>query len=308
MTQESPRRERRTSGALPIILILVGVLLLITNIGWLSWGTLFDVLNLWPVVLLAIGVDMLTRGRYRTAVLVGALVVGGVLYGYQRSGGRYLGGGGAAETHAIEHTLGGANGADISIGTGVSTLHIGSFSGGDVLVRGSVETRRGETLTDDFFRRGDQAVLQLRSEQSSGVGSLGVFGNQDRRWDLDLNEGVPIKLGIDAGVGRGQLDLRNLQLTDLRISAGVGEMTVTLPAQGAYSATLKAGVGATTVHIPAGVPTRLTVNTGLGAVSVQGDFERNGDVYTTPDYEGAARRADVSIQGGLGAIHVDRVR
>ncbi len=304
MTQQNPPRARRSSGLLPIVLILVGVLLLLANFGWMSWGSILDVVNLWPVLLLAIGADMLTHGRYRGAVVLGALVVGGALFAYESQGGTYFGSA-AAETHTIEHPIGGASSADVSLANGVSTLHVGALRGGDLLVRGEVATGRGESLTDDFFRRGNQAVLQLRSEQGANIR---VFNNDRRRWDLDLAAGVPTSLQIDTGVGRAQLDLGDLTLTALRVTSGVGELTATLPAHGGYEATVKAGVGATTLHIPAGVPARLTVKTGLGSVNVRGDFQKEGDVYTTPDYDGASDRVDIRVEGGLGAIDVDRAR
>lgn len=303
MTQKNLERPRRSSGVLPIVLILVGVIVLIGNFGWMSWGSVVDILDLWPVALLAIGVDMLTHGRYRTLVVVGALVAGGALYAYQRNGGGYFGGG-AAETHTIQHDLGGASAADVSISTGVSQLDVGALHSGSLLVQGTIDTGRGETLVDDFFRRGDRAVLELRSEQRPNVR---VFGGDRRDWNVDLNPDVPTALTIDTGVGRGQLDLADLNLTELRVDTGVGELTATLPSRGGYTATFKAGVGATTLHLPNGVPARVTVNTGLGGVNVRGSFQKDGDVYTTPGYDGAGQnRIDVRIDGGLGAITIDQ--
>lgn len=34
------------------------------------------------------------------------------------------------------------------------------------------------------------------------------------------------------------------------------------------------------------------------------DFSRSGDVYLSPDYESARNRAEVRINGGVGAITV----
>jgi len=42
-------------------LIAVGVLMLLVNTGWVRGIDVFSILNLWPVALLAVGVDLLSR-------------------------------------------------------------------------------------------------------------------------------------------------------------------------------------------------------------------------------------------------------
>jgi hypothetical protein len=84
---------------------------------------------------------------------------------------------------------------------------------------------------------------------------------------------------------------------------------VTLPESGGYRGEFELGVGATTVRLPQSVEARITVRTGLGRASVSG-FDRDGDVYTTPGYASAAAnaRVDLSVQGGVGAVTVQRIR
>jgi len=46
----------------PIILIVVGLLFLASNLGYLDWGQLRNVLaTWWPVILIAIGIEQLVR-------------------------------------------------------------------------------------------------------------------------------------------------------------------------------------------------------------------------------------------------------
>lgn len=46
----------------PIILIVVGLLFLASNLGYLNWGQLRNFLaTWWPVILVAIGVEQLVR-------------------------------------------------------------------------------------------------------------------------------------------------------------------------------------------------------------------------------------------------------
>jgi len=296
--------EKRPRGAgLAILLIVVGVLILLANFGWFDWFALVRLAALWPVLLVAIGADMLTRGRYRVWVWGGAIVVGALLYAFDNGGPRGFLGGGPAETHSVTHALSGARAAEVSISTSVGTLRLSDLASGGDLVQGTIQTGRGETLLDDLSQRGDTAVLRLVSEQRPG-GSLS--GGDRRSWDLQLTRAVPIALDITTGVGQARLDLQALELTSLRMEAGVGEVTATLPGSGVYQADFKAGVGATHITIPPGIAARVTVKSGLGAVHVNGTFSRSGGVYETPGYAGASDRVDLNVEGGLGQITVDR--
>ena len=302
MTPEQRDRRPRGSG-LAILLIVAGVLILLANFGWFDWFTLVRLGALWPVLLVAIGADMLTRGRYRLPVWGAAIVIGGLLFVYQGSGPRGVLGGGAAESHTIAHTLAGARAAEVTVSTSVGNLRLSDAAASGELVAGTIVTGRGETLIDDLSRRGDTAVLRLTSRQGPGV-NLG--GGADRRsWDLQLTRSVPIALDVNTGVGQARLDLRALNLTSLRMEAGVGEVTATLPAQGVYGAEFKAGVGATHVTIPSSMAARVTVKAGLGSVHVNGTFARSGDVYETPGYPSASDRVDLNVEGGLGQITID---
>jgi lipopolysaccharide export LptBFGC system permease protein LptF len=48
----------------PVVLIVVGVLFLASNLGYLNWGQLRSLLaTWWPVILIAIGAEQLIRRR-----------------------------------------------------------------------------------------------------------------------------------------------------------------------------------------------------------------------------------------------------
>jgi hypothetical protein len=303
MQGERPRRRPRGAG-LAILLIIIGLLILLGNFGWLGWDTLVQIAYLWPVLLIAIGVDLLTRRRYQLAVWGGAIVVGALLvvYNVGGPGSGVIWGTPAGELHSVAHSLSGASAAEVNISTTVGTLRVSDMTSGGELIRGTVHTGRGETLTDNLNRRGDVAVLDLTSDQRR-VPSIG--GRERRTWDLQLTDAVPMDLSINTGVGQANLELQRLHLSSLQMEAGVGEVNATLPASGNYQASFKAGVGATHITIPSGMAARVTVQSGLGAVHVNGVFDRSGDSYVTPDFATAGNRVDLRVEGGLGEITVN---
>ncbi|UCH25951.1 MAG: hypothetical protein JSV66_18870 [Trueperaceae bacterium] len=286
---------------LPLILIVAGALLLVFNQGWLDFTALLPLLRLWPLLLIAVGLDIFLRGRYRLAVVLGTVVVGALLLTVGVPGLKVQ----PAETHAIEVSLDGARQAEIDLGVSVSRLKIGALDSAETLLSGTVDTHRGEQLNRDFRTSGDTAIFSLRSERRGPARVTGPRGG-DNIWDLRLSTSVPLELDIDSGVGRSDLDLSELQLKDLRMNTGVGESVVSLPGRGRFEASIETGVGATTIYLPSALAARIKIDSGIGAVSVLGDFERQGELYLTPDYDGAEHRVDLSVEGGVGAIRIER--
>lgn len=300
------KNARGGSIVLPLILIAAGLLVLAGNLGWMDWSTLWSIVELWPVLLIAVGVDLLTQGRYRlivaiVTVAVVALALMGRLPFLSTSTGP------APEVHDVHVPLDAAEHAEIDIRVGVSELRLSSQSDSDTLVSGTVRTGRGESFRMNTRLDGETKVVTLRSEQQ-GI-STGPSGG--RGWNLSLAPRVPLDLTISTGVGRGQFDLEDLVISDLEVDAGVGETIANLPPprDGSYEASFETGVGATTVRVPANAAVRVEIDKGLGSVTVRGGFDALGDdVYETPGFEDADERIEIQIDGGVGAITIEAER
>jgi Cell wall-active antibiotics response 4TMS YvqF len=181
----------------------------------------------------------------------------------------------------------------------VSELRVTGLNEANNLITGKIDLAGGETASKAFNKKGDVATYQLHSEWPQGR----AVNVRNHLWDLALTTRVPLNLTIKAGVGRSTLDLRELQLSGLEVSTGVGETTINL-ATGSYKVNISTGVGATTIRLPMGVAVKVELRRGLGAVNVRGDFDKDEDVYTSPNYAAATHRIDLQVQGGVGAIMI----
>jgi len=303
----SPSNQRPL---LPLLLIAAGVLLLLGRVGLFDWSFAFGVLQLWPLLLIAVGVDILTRGRYRAGVAIATVVAGALLWQVPGWG---PAAGAPAETRELSYALGGARRAEIDLGHGVGRLSVraaeatGDALTSDAVLTGTITTGRGETVDADYRVDGNVASVQLRSQQR---GTRFTFDTRDQRfWDLRIAQGVPVALNVDSGVGATDLALRGLTLSGLDVDAGVGEVRVTLPETGGYEATIDAGVGEVSVRIPRNVEVRLFASAGLGGVDVRGPWVRNGERYETEGWEGAdaTQRVTLRASGGVGKITIERI-
>jgi hypothetical protein len=297
-----PPQRRSAPAAWPLALIVVGVVLLAANLGWFNAFALLSLLQYWPVALIAVGINLITRGRYLTPIVIAAVVVALALWSADDGLRALVGTTTAGETVAVQHDLMDAASARVTLDLGVGRVRIDGGAPSGVLATGSIRTGRGETIEQAYGRENGAALLELRSRQTPGV-NIGT--NEARSWELSLTREVPLALRVNAGVGETRIDLRATQLIDASYRGGVGGSELLLPA-GGYAASIDVGVGATTVRLPPDAAARVTVTTGLGRATVQGEWRRDGDVYTTPGYDTASQRIELRVAGGVGAVTVDR--
>ena len=294
-------RGQRGALVAPLILIGLGVIFLLNNLGLTNIDLWELILRLWPILLIAIGLDLLI-GRRSTVlsllvlVLTVALLAGGVWFVASRSAG-----GQAVTEELISQSLEGAEQAEVEIDFGAGGLRLSALAEGDNLVEGTVVVGRGGRARRDFSIAGDTAQFSLRSE---GLPVFPFINRGDIVWDLKLNPETPIDLRINAGVGESTLDLEQLTLTGLNVEMGVGETTITLPAHGQFRAEIDSGVGEVIILVPEGMEARIHVDTGIGDFSAPSEYLRQEDDYVSPGYETAENRVEMNINGGVGSISV----
>jgi hypothetical protein len=148
---------------------------------------------------------------------------------------------------------------------------------------------------DSSGTAGTLTVMQPGPKSSSG--------NTKNRWDLRLNDAVPMDLKIQLGAGESHLNLGSLKLRDLDFQLGAGELNLDLRGKPAkdYNVRVQGGAGDATVYLPKDVGVSATVTGGLGEVSVTG-LHKEGDHYVNDAYGHASVQIKLEITGGVGSV------
>ncbi|MYD10518.1 MAG: hypothetical protein F4X02_10805 [Chloroflexi bacterium] len=199
--------------------------------------------------------------------------------------------GGRAETRtaSLSEALDNAERARIEIAFPVGQASITALAPGSPNLFEAELTYVGEYEFDVIGAAERVISLRQRCSVASELGALAGRA-RDLRWDISLARGLPIRLGIAAGVGEAEIDLGGLHIEALRLETGVGKTLVKLPAPGTpLAARIRGGVGITEVMIPAAAFGELDIKGGLGAVHI----------CASPSL--AAR---VEAKAGLGAIEL----
>jgi hypothetical protein len=302
-----PEQGRRVSLVGPVILIGLGIILLLNNLGILEWSVWEVILRLWPVLLIAWGLDLIIGRRSIWGSLLALVLIVALLAGALWLFGAGIGTGRVVAAEEIRQALDGATQAEVVIAPAVGTLHVEALPESANLVEGAIRLGSGERATPDFTVEDETATFTLRSEGVAFGPFVGSWDDQ-RGWDLGLNPDVPLELEISLSVGRSDVDLTGLTVSDLEVSMGVGQTTVILPDEGRFRAKIEGAVGQTIVVIPEGMAARIHVDTGLAGRQLPDEYQRHGDIYTSPGYESADNRVDLEVSQAIGNIAIRHTR
>ena len=223
--EDRPRWRRRGGLVGPVVLIALGVVFLLNNTGALEWDIWWTVLRIWPVLLVAAGIDLLIGYRSALGSVVALVlivaVIGGALWLAAVAEERPVAGG-----ETISYALDGAEESDVGLSLSVAVLRLSALSDLSLLMAGDIAVGGADEFDRRFSVEDGLAQLELSSRQ---VTPVPVSFPGWRVWDLRLNPDIDLDLDIDMGVGQAEIDLTDMAVGDLSFDAGVGQTSLTVP-------------------------------------------------------------------------------
>ena len=301
MTDRDSRRRGGIVG--PAILIALGVVFLLNNLGLLEWSVWEVVLRLWPILLIATGLDLILGWRSIWGSLLTVVLTAGVLVVALWLAQSGMTPGAAARTQQIAYALEDLESAKVVIDPGVGTISIEALTDSMNLVEGELALGRDEELEQDFSAQGDSGVLTLRT----GATSFGPFPTgwtTQRVWELQLTPRVPLRLVANVGLGATSLNLAGLSVESVDVEHGLGEAVVMLPHQGGVNVRVEGAIGQTVVVIPEDLEARVRLDTGLAARQLPEEYTCEEDVCTSPGYDTADQPAELELGQAIGNLIV----
>ncbi|MCJ7551245.1 MAG: LiaF-related protein, partial [Anaerolineae bacterium] len=284
----------------PTLLIGIGAILFLNNLGYLDW-TVWDMLRLWPILLIGAGLEVLLGRQSVWASLVAAVILIGLIVGgiwlADTDGLRPARG----ELVDISYERGAADAAVISLEPTVGDITIGALVDSTDLMEGTIQVVNNEELRRTVSE-GDPMEIAVTTQGSGRRGYIGVY--QGSTWQLGINSDVELDLEVDIGVGDVTLDLSNLAIDSARLDFGLGRADATLPQEDGAEVVVDGGIGAVTIRVPEDVGAHIRLDAGLVGRTLPTGYTHDGDTYTSPNYNRADTRVDVTISLGIGNIRV----
>jgi predicted membrane protein len=148
---------------------------------------------------------------------------------------------------------------------------------------------------------------KITIRQPEGVGAP-TGGRAKNEWNLSFNDKVPLNLRVELGVGKSELELGSLSLTDLNIQTGVGESTIDLIGDWKQDmkAVIEGGIGKVTVRLPNTAGIRIEAEKGIGSIQAR-DFKKEGNSYVNDALGKSKVTLHIQIKAGIGDIRLELV-
>ncbi len=290
---------RRNEITGPVFLIGLAMVILANNLGFIGWGTWNILWRLWPILLVAVGLEIIIgRRSLWVSILVVLLIVGalgGVLwtYGMNTPGGAVLG------TTTVDQTLGEIESAEIEINPTAGNLIVDHMTDSTALVKGKVGLEGRSKVYTDYHVQGEIGYFKIDSRLVNNVPSFSTWN-----WDLGLTERIPIQLVVSMGAGDMELNLAGLNISGLEVSQGVGDITLILQDSGSYDVRVQQAIGSITITLPKSIGVRIEVDRAITNLDIPLGYQHEGDYYYSPEYESSDYKVNLKISQAIGNIEI----
>lgn len=317
------KRETRTAGTwLPvaaILLLTLGVLLLLNTTGVVGWGVWWPLFDWWPLILIAIGLNIILAPRFPiiSAIVVALVLTAGVIIAYlsslQIQNGDIL---------SDTFTLSSSNTAvplelDIDFGSGSLVIDaIASQYANEVIVVdfNNLEGDADHVITENGIEitlSADSPGLLMRSDGSGWQSEINLFGLLDALvgsgWDVELSPDIAeIILDIEGGAVDMDLRLAELSVKTLDMDIGAADVDITLPANAGHTDVyIEAGAADIYIAVPDNVAALIESDSALISLDVdESRFPKTDGIYQSPDYDTARNRVEINIDAGASSVSI----
>ncbi len=288
-----------------ITVILLGLVLLANNFQILSWRVWVELLRFWPVILIAIGVDLIFRKSSLSFLqilspLLIIAAIGGAIYLSQTEQ-VYKEKSEVFKFHqSLSPDLEQAN-IEINFGAGILKLRGDSIYlfDGDLITPSWLRPKMRYKATDK------EGFLELSEEGKRDRFQFGRWG-EEHSWDLRFNSETPLTLKINTGASSNYLDFSSLKVTYLELKTGLSKNEIRFGSLTSTRAKISAGASQIIIFIPRSIGAKIEADTALTSTNLNElGFRKQGDVYFSSNYSTAENRLDLELDTGVSSLKVE---
>lgn len=288
----------------PAILILAGVIALLVNTGAISTERLFLLVNLWPLILIVIGIEIIVRRGLHGASADAAAALVAILAVV--AAGVYVAVGPApSATNKIDFSepLGQLHQASLELNFGSSKITVSD----------------GTDLGSRLFQAHVEAPnpgLDWKFEQSTGALTVShhtnfpfSFQNGHVTANVQLNPDVTWTITENTGASTDTINLPQTKVGAITINTGASREDLTLGSpSGIVPVEVNGGALTVRVHRPSGAEASVAVSGGAVSLNADGSAQHAiGDLnFHTSGFSGASDGYRIRVNGGACTVTLDR--
>jgi hypothetical protein len=285
-----------------VILISLGIVFLLNNLGYVPWGVWFRILSLWPVILVAIGIELIFRKtRLSFLTILSPLLFMAAILGptyFQR-----------VELHRIYRapdTYQWSENLDTSVAkvTAIIQLRAGNLeisSDPYKMISANLEyVERKPITTYEYSGFDSSATVEIRDrEKGWKEWSWRSWGSKD--WEIRFTRRIPMNLRIYAKASDGELDLSDLRVESLNLDIKAVNFDIKL---GELVDRLDGKIDSDASRLSITIPEDAGLKIENYAKLTSASFSELSvleydNIYQTSNFDQASRKITLSLEGSV---------
>jgi Domain of unknown function (DUF5668) len=279
-----------------IILITIGIFLFLVNLGYISFSILFGIFDLWPLIFIVVGVNILFKKKSITFITWTLFFVILIVYGVFYQDGivnKELVRNNINVEKPIETTYG-----EFDLDIGAAKVNIDSEEEG--LIRANLEGR--ELLYNETYKN-NKETANLKFEGKT-YSIINLDKSKGSNYNFNLNKDVIWDLDLDLGAISGKLNLEEIPIKSIDLDFGAGDLDMILGNKYNHSnIKIDSGASNLTILIPKEAGIKLKLDAALTKTNIDDlNLNKSGDYYISSNYEEANTKLEFDIDMGAGKI------
>jgi hypothetical protein len=286
----------------PIFSVGIGIIFLLSNLGYLVLSTLDIIIRFWPVLLLAWGFDLIV-GRRGVWSAVAGTILGLALIAGVALASQFVFSPQNLRAQTISQELQAANQADVNIAETFGNLAISSSADTSSLLQASLRLSNSADIKFTYSVQAGKGSYHLWDEGNYNYPVYTPSGQAG--WNITLNTQVPLDLTDHLVMGNQQINLTGINLNTLDSGLVIGRSSLTLPANTTLQGKISGVIGEMDIYVPRGTPVKFQSSSAITVINLPPDYQRSGDLITSPAAAGSsATGINLNIEQTIGMINV----
>jgi len=297
-----------------VIFILLGLILLLNTTGVLRLDVWESIATLWPLLLIAIGIEkiFMSTERFRPLAYLSPIIIAGtVAYAiFATPNGNLL-----ADFDGDFDRDRGPERWSVDAPADIKRVDVKfDFGGGRLAVRGGAADDKA--LDGQFYYQrkepdlsydthDDIVTIDLRRDGVHGPDF--TFSRRDReRWIVKLSEILPVNLELNAGAAYVRLDLEDIICERLDLSTGASDIDVVIGERSPnVDCRIDCGAASIDLRVPAGAGVRIDKSSALSNLSTDDlDLIKRDDFLESDDFENRPVKIEIEVDAGLSSLRI----
>jgi len=288
-------RDQIVSG---IILIGIGVMFLLANMGLVSWWSFSALFEFWPLILVVVGINIMFKKNTIVSVISWVLFFG-VLIGFSM----YNFNGDIANARPGVHNMtirkqADTNEGELKLVLGGVKMNLSSTD--NQIFDASYSSRDIRTeerhIDDKVIIKVEPKTKNKFVKTNSESESFNAKLNTDLVWDIDAS----------IGAVSGELDFSDLSIQNLDLDIGAGNVDLYMGSKSSQSnVEINTGASKLKLYIKEDVGVKMSLNGIMKKTNLSGlGWVKEGDYYYSQNYQDAKSKINFDINVGVGKLDI----